>query len=294
MKTVLIIIAMILALSFSGCAQSVNSVVTESPDISPSTAAEASDAPSPSAMPTPVRTTEPEATPAQQATSPKPSVKPTTKPAPTPAKEDKTVIAEGFYYMKLTDKLKKRITGMSYPKDDDDCQVKYGDLRYVKIKHYDFNGEVKEGELIVNKKVAKDVAEIFYELYEKKYKLTSVKLVDDFNQPGSDSASMAANNTSAYCYRRVTGSSRMSHHSFGAAIDINPKLNPYVNGDRVSPKNSLPYLDRTRDFEGKIDHDDVCFKIFKKHGWKWGGDFKGDPDYQHFYKDTLGYDRHKP
>lgn len=298
LKPVLLLFAIILALCFSGCAKSAGPDVTQSsPAGSPSFEAEGTDKPPATPKPTPVRTTTPDVTPSQQAASPspKPSAKPSVKPTKKPEKDDgKVVIAEGFYYVKLDDDLKKRITGMSYPEDDSGCQVKYSDLRYVKIKHYDFNGKVKEGELVVNRKVAKDVAQIFYELYQKEYALASVRLVDDFGQPGSDSASMAANNSSAYCYRRVTGSKRMSHHSFGAAVDINPVFNPYVNGDRVSPKNSVPYLDRTKDFEGKIDHDDLCFKLFKKHGWKWGGDFKNDPDYQHFYKDSLGYDRHKP
>lgn len=288
----LLLVIMMLVISLSGCAAAVNADVSE-PVLS-ATAAEPTPL-TPAPKPTPVVTTKPDDMPAFADTAkPKPSTGQTPDQTLGPNKDQgKVVVAEGFYYIKLDDNLKERITGTSYPDDDSDCQVKYADLRYIKLLHYDFNGKVREGELIVNKKAAKEVTEIFFELYKAKYALDSVRLVDDFGQPGKDTLSMEANNSSAYCYRRVNSSKKMSHHSFGGAVDINPMLNPYVNGDRVSPKNSLEYLDRTKDFEGKIDKDDLCYKLFIKRGWKWGGDFKPDPDYQHFYKD-LGYDRYKP
>ena len=45
---------------------------------------------------------------------------------------------------------------------------------------------------------------------------------------GSDEASMADNNSSAFNCRKVKGSNRWSKHSFGEAIDINPLWNPWV------------------------------------------------------------------
>ena len=127
--------------------------------------------------------------------------------------------------------------------------------------------------------------------YLKQYPLASVKLVDDFGQPGDDGNSMRANNTSAFCYRQVTGSNHLSWHSFGAAIDINPLQNPYVNKGRVSPEEAREYLDRKDKRPHMIDHGDDCYKIFIAHGWKWGGDWSGDKDYQHFYKELSGVKR---
>ena len=63
-------------------------------------------------------------------------------------------------------------------------------------------------------------------------------------------------------------------------------LNPYIDGDRVAPGNGAKYVDRSLGLPGMIDHDDLCYKLFKKHGWSWGGDWKGDKDYQHFSKDV--------
>lgn len=236
------------------------------------------------ALPTPEPTPEPTLKPTPEPT-PKPTIKPTPKPTaiPTPS-ADKVVLAEGFYYMKLDDALKSRITGYSYPADDSDARISYVDLRYIKLLHYDFDGNVLEGELIVHAKLAAEVMEIFYELYQAKYPLTSVRLVDDYGETANDDLSMAANNTSAFNYRFVSGTTTLSRHAYGAAIDINPRLNPYINGDEISPENGAAYADRTLDFAGKIDHNDLCYKLFIAHGWSWGGDWDGDKDYQHFSK----------
>ena len=155
-------------------------------------------------------------------------------------------MADGFCYYALTDALKQRITGMSYPAEGSDA-IGYDDLRYIELRHYDFDGDVKQGELIVNARVAQEVTEIFYALYQAKYPLESVVLVDDFGEPGDDNLSMAANNTSGFNYRTVSGSSTLSRHSYGAAIDVNPMLNPYIDGERIVPENGIQYADRSLD-----------------------------------------------
>ncbi|MDD5017432.1 MAG: M15 family metallopeptidase [Eubacteriales bacterium] len=232
----------------------------------------------PTAEPTPIPTTEPD-------------IESTFAPAPTPEPSDdvgKAVLAEGFYYIALNDEIKARITGMSYPADDENLAIGYDDLRYISLLYYDFDGNVQNGELIVNAVLADEVMEIFYALYQAKYPFTSIRLVDDYGEPGDDNLSMAANNTSAFNYRYVTGSDTLSRHSYGAAIDVNPVLNPYIDGDRIAPENGARYADRTLDLPGMIDHDDLCYKLFVAHGWTWGGDWSGDKDYQHFSKD-IGF-----
>ncbi len=288
-KTLLIIITMLLALggcAFNGAGDmpSEPSVQTPQPTPLPTPKAvpERSPEPTPTAATAPVETTRPDVEPTSEPT-PEPTPKPT--PEPTKADDGRVEVAEGFYYVKLNDEIKHRITGISYPEDDDDIAISYSDLRYVRIKYCDFEGDVHNGELIVNKKLADDVLEIFHELYKAEYPLASVRLVDDYGQPGDDTLSMEDNNTSAFCYRRVTGSKTLSRHSLGAAIDINPLMNPYIDGDRVAPENGTKYVDRSLGLLGIIDHDDLCYKVFKKHGWSWGGDWKGDKDYQHFSKD---------
>ncbi len=225
----------------------------------------------------------------QQTTAPSRTPVKTTQPelTSTPSPEGYVYLADGFGYYELTDELKQRITGMSYPEEGSDI-IGYDDLRYIELLYYDFDGDVNEGELIVNKQVAQEVTQIFYELFLAEYPLESVKLVDDYGEPGDDNLSMAANNTSAFNYRYVTGSSKLSMHSYGAAIDINPVQNPYIDGERVVPEEGRQFLDRTLGLPGMIDHDDLCYKLFTENGWRWGGDWSGDKDYQHFSKD-LGY-----
>lgn len=200
---------------------------------------------------------------------------------------------DSFYYEPLSDNLRRYITGVSYPAvtDDtgnrEDLAVSYEDLRYVHILHYDFDGNLAEGELICNSAIAQDLVEIFYELYRNEYQLERVLLIDEYD--GDDTASMEDNNTSCFNYRVVEGSTSLSKHALGLAVDINPLYNPYVTygkdgSQQVSPSAALNYADRTLSFPYKIDESDLCFKLFKEHGFTWGGNWNSCKDYQHFQK----------
>jgi hypothetical protein len=285
-----LIISVILALG--GCTPdgTDSSLATPAADqnsLMPSATRQPTPAPVVTPSPAPIATTPPDIEASAPELTPTYEPQPSPEATPAPEKESGRVeLADGFYYIRLSDEIRKRITGISYPKDDKGIGISYDDLRYIRIRHYDFEGAVHDGELIVHKKLANEVMEIFYELYKAEYPLVSVRLVDDFGQPGDDTLSMEANNTSAFCYRRVTGSKTLSRHSLGAAIDINPVMNPYIDGDRVAPENGAKYVDRSLRLPGMIDHDDLCYKLFKKHGWSWGGDWKGDKDYQHFSKNV--------
>ena len=52
---------------------------------------------------------------------------------------------------------------------------------------------------------------------------------------GDDDALMAADMTSAFNCRTVSGTTTWSTHAYGTAVDINPVENPYVRGDAVQP-----------------------------------------------------------
>ena len=198
---------------------------------------------------------------------------------------ERTIYRDGFYYEPLNDSIKERITGISYPETG--CTVPYEELNYVGLLYVDFNGEVQEGELICNKAVAQDMVEIFYELYRNDYRLERVRLVDEYG--GDDTLSMLDNNTSCFNYRVVDGTTTLSKHALGCAIDINPFYNPYIvfnkNGSGetyISPKGSEIYADRSQNFPYKIDENDLCYKLFTQHGFTWGGNWNSTKDYQHF------------
>lgn len=211
------------------------------------------------------------------------SASPSADPRHLSPDQPQTKIADGFNYYKITEKIKERIVGISFPEKG--AKITFDDLRYLRLKYYDFNGNAHEdGELIVNKDLAREVAEIFYQLFLNQYPFTSVRLVDDFGEPGDDNLSMAANNTSAFNYRYVTGTDILSQHSYGRAIDVNPRMNPYITDGRVAPENAEEYSDRSKKLPGMIDHEDICYQLFNRYGWTWGGDSTADKDYQHFSK----------
>lgn len=91
----------------------------------------------------------------------------------------------------------------------------------------------------------------------------------------SPSLSFTVTNTVGY-RARAFPTARYSHHSFGAAIDINWTVNDlYMGKDKRNPKS--PYYIP----QSVID-------IFAEHGWAWGGNFKECCDTMHFQ--YLGLD----
>lgn len=199
------------------------------------------------------------------------------------AMEDRVTYQPDFYYESLSDSIKKRITGLSYKED---CTIPYEDLRYVRVLYTNFNGGTSTGELICNQAIARDLVEIFYELYQAEYQIESIRLIDEYN--ADDLLSMEDNNTSCFNYRTVEGTTKLSKHAQGLAIDVNPFFNPYVTYDngkeKVSPAGSEAYADRSKPFAYKIDENDLCYKLFTEHGFIWGGHWNSCKDYQHFQK----------
>lgn len=184
-----------------------------------------------------------------------------------------------FEIREIDDEIFDRIKGKSYK---DNCNVPLDQLRYLTIAHYDGEGNVKQGELICNAMIAEDLLEIFQNLYAAEYPIERMELIDEYE--ADDRKSMQANNTSCFNFRKVAGSTKLSKHATGLAIDINPLYNPYVKGNYVSPEEGKPYADRSKEFEYKIDTDDLCYKEFIAHGFTWGGAWNSLKDYQHFEK----------
>jgi len=184
----------------------------------------------------------------------------------------------------ISEVVKARINGISY---GENCDVPYDELRYVKVLYFGFDGQTHSGELIVNKLIAEDIVEIFQELYELEYPIEQMVLVDEYD--ADDNTSMAANNSSAFNYRKIDGTDRISLHSYGMAIDINPRYNPYVrtmDGKTVvTPENGYKYADRALEGDYYINTEDACYLAFTKKGFLWGGEWNNQKDYQHFYKE---------
>ena len=162
------------------------------------------------------------------------------------------------------------------------CPVGPSELRLLRVSYWGFDGRPHVGSLVVNRRVTGDVVTVFWRLYSARFPIRRMRPVSAYR--GSEDASMAADNTSAFNCRRAVGSAsgRWSAHAYGEAIDVNPVENPYVLGVRVLPPAGRRYLDRTPYRPGMAVAGGVVVRAFERVGWKWGGRWRGSPDYQHF------------
>jgi hypothetical protein len=200
-----------------------------------------------------------------------------------------TLLFSQFNYqiLEITPAVKKRMLKADSWRNT--CPVSLYDLRYINVNHLDFNGQTISGEIIVHKDIADEVVNIFADLYAIHYPIRQIRLVSDFK--AKDWQSIEADNTSAFNCRPVTGNKKKwSKHAYGKAIDINPIENPYVSRKGyISHKASLKYKKRVHKVNSYADKaillkNDEATKVFKKYGWKWGGDWRTLKDYQHFTK----------
>ena len=188
----------------------------------------------------------------------------------------------GKAWKPIPETIKNLIIGKSFKEG----AVELKDLAYVQITHINAKGCVLQGELIFHKKLAIEIIKIFLELFNAKYPIEQVRLIDYYD--ANDDLAMKNNCSTALCVRDILGcSGRYSKHSFGIAIDINPIFNPYHKGNVVLPLYSEKYLDRELDEPGLIKEDDACHIAFVSKGYTWGGNWDSLKDYMHFEKDPL-------
>lgn len=192
--------------------------------------------------------------------------------------------AQVFSVQPIPDSVFQRMQGRSWPEG---CTVHRADLRYLRLSHVDADKKEHVGEMVCNKAIANDLLEIFRELYRQKYPIQHIRLIDDYE--ADDERAMRDNNTSSFCYRKISGSTKLSKHAMGMAVDINTLYNPYVrtgkDGRRiVEPATAVKYVDRRKSFPYKIVKGDLLYRLFLQHGFKWGGSWRTVKDWQHFEK----------
>lgn len=189
-----------------------------------------------------------------------------------------------FTSHQIPDTIFKKMFGKSYKEN---CTVPRSSLRYILCLHKDIAGKTIVGEMVVNASIAQDILSIFRQLYEASYPIERMRLVDYWN--ADDEMSMRANNSSSFNFRFISHTNVVSKHGLGLAIDINTLYNPYHKylkdgKEIVEPITAKPYLNRNANFPYKIVKGDLCYRLFKKYGFKWGGEWKSSKDYQHFEK----------
>lgn len=150
-------------------------------------------------------------------------------------------------------------------------------LVLVGVPFFSFDGEVHKGQLVVHTEVAEEMQEIFKKLLKMQFPIKQIIPVVAY--AWDDDASMVVNNTSAFNYRVIFGTNRLSNHSYGRAIDINPVQNPYVQRDgAVVPPGARYNLTQPGTVTTEVA------SLFKSYGWDWGGDWNEQKDWQHFEK----------
>jgi hypothetical protein len=162
------------------------------------------------------------------------------------------------------------------------CPVGPPQLRRLFVSYVGFDGRAHRGELVVNRAVSGEATEVFRGLYAARFPIRRMEPISRYG--GSDTRSMAADNTSAFnCrYAVAPGPKRWSVHAYGEAIDVNTIENPYLEGGRVLPPAGRAFLDRTRYRRGMAVAGGALVRAFASVGWLWGGRWPGSPDWQHF------------
>ena len=161
------------------------------------------------------------------------------------------------------------------------CPVGPSQLRLVRLSYVGFDGKAHHGALVVNARVENDMLAVFSFLYRQRFPIRRMEPIAAYR--GSDDASMAADNTSAFNCRLAvtTGPKQWSVHAYGEAVDVNPVENPYLEGGKVLPPAGAAYRKRSKGRPGMAVSGGVLVYAFEAAGWQWGGEW-ASPDYQHF------------
>lgn len=173
--------------------------------------------------------------------------------------------------------VRSRMEGVSWHGGDPRCP-RWADLAYLQLDHLGFDG-VARGELVVAAALAARTVQLLGRLWQLGLPIRQLRLVDDFG--GSDDASMAADNSSAFNFRRVDGTDLLSQHALGRAIDLNPVENPWRRPDRILPEAGRAFADRGVIRPGMIVRPGPVVAAFDELGWEWGGDWRHAFDDHH-------------
>jgi poly-gamma-glutamate synthesis protein (capsule biosynthesis protein) len=178
----------------------------------------------------------------------------------------------------VPDAVFERMQGRSWVSDDARCPPRDA-LAYLQLDHRTLDGGTARGELIVAHRIADETLALFRRLWAIGFPIARMTLIDELG--ADDLRSMAADNSSGFNFRVVAGTTELSQHALGLAIDLNPVENPWVQTDRFVPAVGAPFLDRTALRAGMIVRPGPVVRILDELGWEWGGDWKHARDYHH-------------
>jgi hypothetical protein len=110
-------------------------------------------------------------------------------------------------------------------------------LRLIAVRYRGFDGRLHQGQLVVHRDLAAEIGEIFSLIQRWGFPLGRAVPIVQYGW--CDEASMAEDNASAFNYRLVEGTRRLSRHATGRAIEINTLRIPVFYPDAASPRRAL-------------------------------------------------------
>ena len=152
-------------------------------------------------------------------------------------------------------------------------------LSMIDVCYYSFDGRKHQGQVIVSREVEDDVYDLFN--FIEKILFPIGKVIPIVAYQWDDYKSMADNNTSSFNFRVIEGTTKLSMHSLGKAVDINPVQNPVIYPNGVVAPEGANYLPQE---PGTLTTDHAIVQEFLRRGWHWGGNFDQPKDYHHFEK----------
>jgi hypothetical protein len=152
-------------------------------------------------------------------------------------------------------------------------------LSMIDVMYYSFDGLRHQGQIIVYTRLEDDVYEIFELIDKLKFPVGKVIPIVAYNWEDGDS--MADNNSFSFNFRVIEGTTKLSMHSLGKAVDINPVQNPVIYHNGFIAPEGAKYLPQNK---GTFTADNAIVQKFIKRGWHWGGNFDQPKDYHHFEK----------
>lgn len=161
-------------------------------------------------------------------------------------------------------------------------------LGLLDVRYVGFDGKLHQGQMVVAIHVMPEVEAFFKRALELEFPIEKAIPAADSRYGWDDQKMMADNDTSGFNYRVVAGTSRISQHAKGLAIDVNTRLNPCTRYDKKKKVTHPIGAVWDKKVPGTLHADHPLVLLMEGFGWEWGGHWTlekdGIVDYQHFQK----------
>jgi len=156
-------------------------------------------------------------------------------------------------------------------------------LVLIDVEYYSTDNKLHRGQLLLNRAIEEDIVAIFDSIKIWRFPIAQAIPIVAFDW--DDNLSMAANNTSSFCYRKVLGTDNLSRHAMGMAIDINPFFNPMIWKPPYENRPNKPEnAQYDKETPGTLYLEHPVVREFLKRKFTWGYYFSRYYDIHHFQK----------